>query len=152
MRSTYIPQRIHTFDAQPAMTVVDYGCGSGRFTTFFADKVGAAGKVYAVDIDPQAIMGIDAANIIPILASGSNSGLPPNIADRVYAIDMFHLIDDVPAFLNEICRIMKKDGIFYIDYGHQPKEQAIDKIVNAKVFQIVEVHSKHAVCIPNRHI
>ena len=35
--------------------VVDYGCGPGYFTLIAAELVGAAGKVYAVDLEPRMV-------------------------------------------------------------------------------------------------
>src|SRR5215510_14744727 len=40
---------------KPAHRVADIGCGSGYFTFHLAARVGAEGKVYAVDIDPAAL-------------------------------------------------------------------------------------------------
>jgi len=37
------------------MTVVDYGCGPGRYSIKFAEIVGNQGLVYAVDIHELAI-------------------------------------------------------------------------------------------------
>lgn len=51
----YIKKRIKKFGIQEGMTVVDYGCGPGRYSTEFAKLVGEEGKVYAVDIHELAI-------------------------------------------------------------------------------------------------
>jgi ubiquinone/menaquinone biosynthesis C-methylase UbiE len=37
------------------MTVVDYGCGPGRYTIRFARLVGANGRVFEVDLRPLAM-------------------------------------------------------------------------------------------------
>ena len=146
--SKYIPRRINLFDVHDSMTVVDYGCGSGRYTLFFSEKVGMSGNVYAVDIVPEIIKKIEKmvcrkkmTNVIPVLANGYHSGLQSGMADRIFAIDIFHLIRDVALFLFELRRIIKEDGVLYIDYGHQPKEQALALIREANIFQISEVHS-----------
>ena len=36
----YIDRRVTTFGIREGMTVVDYGCGPGRYTTRFAQLVG----------------------------------------------------------------------------------------------------------------
>ena len=51
----YINERIQNFGLKEGMTVIDYGCGPGRYTTKFAGKVGEKGKVYAIDIHELAI-------------------------------------------------------------------------------------------------
>ena len=40
----YIDTRIQHFNIQEGMTVVDYGCGPGRYTTRFSRIVGKGGK------------------------------------------------------------------------------------------------------------
>jgi ubiquinone/menaquinone biosynthesis C-methylase UbiE len=152
MLSKYIPKRINSFDVQDSMTIVDYGCGFGRFIAYFSEKVGINGKVYAVDIISEAIKNLktminslNLTNVEPILANGYDSGLQSGIADRICAIDMFHNINDVFPFLNELSRILKNDGVIYIDYGHQSKKQALEKIIKADVFHITEAHSQYAI-------
>lgn len=53
-RSWYNPEAI-LGDLQLGMTFVDVGCGDGFFTLLASQKVGASGKVYAVDADSSAI-------------------------------------------------------------------------------------------------
>ncbi len=53
-RSWYNPEVILQ-DLQADMVFVDVGCGEGFFSILAAKKVGANGKVYAVDIDGTAI-------------------------------------------------------------------------------------------------
>jgi len=50
----YVKKRSKTFGISEGMTVIDYGCGPGRYTTEFAKIVGEKGKVYAVDIHEMA--------------------------------------------------------------------------------------------------
>ncbi len=42
-------------DIQPGYRVLDYGCGTGSFTFEAAQRVGPEGKVYALDVHPQAL-------------------------------------------------------------------------------------------------
>jgi len=51
----YVDKRVRSFAIRPGMTVVDYGCGPGRYTTRFAHLVGEKGRVFAVDIHELAI-------------------------------------------------------------------------------------------------
>ena len=51
----YIKKRVKKFGIGEGITVVDYGCGTGRYSKEFARLVGEKGKVYAVDIHELAI-------------------------------------------------------------------------------------------------
>jgi ubiquinone/menaquinone biosynthesis C-methylase UbiE len=53
-RSWYNPESILQ-DLHPGMVFMDIGCSDGFFSILAAKKVGANGKVYAVDIDASAI-------------------------------------------------------------------------------------------------
>ena len=53
-RSWYNPENI-LVELKTGMTFADIGCGDGYFSVLAANKVGAKGKVYAVDIDPSGI-------------------------------------------------------------------------------------------------
>lgn len=43
----YIGKRVKKFGIQEGITVIDYGCGPGRYATKFAELVGEKGKVHA---------------------------------------------------------------------------------------------------------
>jgi SAM-dependent methyltransferase len=79
--------------------VADIGAGSGWFTVRAAKRVGAAGMVYAVDINPEAIRYIaDRAkkeqleNIKPIQSKPDDPLLPPSSIDAVLMLKTYHEI------------------------------------------------------------
>jgi len=149
----YIDKRIKDFHITEGMTVVDYGCGPGRYTTRLARLVGATGKVYAVDIHELAVEAVKhktarqgLGNVEPVLVSGYDSGIPDRVADVVCAIDMFFVIKDPTAFLGELKRISKADGVLIIDDGHQPREVTKQKIVDSGHWMIWEESRDHLKC------
>jgi len=152
----YIKKRIKKFGIEEGMTVVDYGCGPGRYSTEFAKLVGEKGKVYAVDIHELAIEAVKGKtekmglrNIEPILASGYDSGVPSDTADVVCALDMFFIIKDPAEFLGELKRITKNDGTLVIDDGHQSRSVTKKKILNSGLWNIYEETSDHLKCKPS---
>ena len=151
----YIKKRVKGFGIQEGMTVVDYGCGPGRYTTVFAELVGENGKVYAADTHELAIEAVkkkiekrNLRNIEPVLVDGYNSSLPDNVADVVCAIDMFFSIKNPTEFLKELQRITKSEGVLVIDQGHQPRSVAKEKILNSGCWDVVEESKDHMKCRP----
>jgi ubiquinone/menaquinone biosynthesis C-methylase UbiE len=151
----YLDRRVRRFGIREGMTVVDYGCGPGRYTTRFARLVGPEGLVYAVDIHEMAI---EAAmrrilkqrieNVLPVLASGYHSGLPDHIADMVCAIDMFFSVREPTAFLAELKRIAKEDGVLVIDDGHQSRATTKRKLAASGYWDIMAETRDHLTCRP----
>lgn len=153
--STCVESRVATFGITSGMTVVDYGCGPGRYTIRFSKLVGDSGKVYAVDIHELGITAVqrkieknNLRNIEPVLATGYHSGLPDHVADRVAAIDMFFLVPEPATFLQEIHRITKKNGVLIIDDGHQSRTTTKEKIFSSDRWEIMEETPDHLKCRP----
>lgn len=149
----YVSKRVKKFGIQEGMTVVDYGCGPGRYATKFAELVGENGKVYALDIHELAIEGVkkriqkqNIKNIEPILIHGYNSTLPDGIADVVCAIDMFFLIKQPTEFFGELKRITRSNGTLVIDDGHQSRSETKQKIIDSGYWDIVEETKDHLKC------
>ena len=151
----YVERRIKKFGIQDGMILVDYGCGPGRYTTQFASLVGDSGKVYAVDIHELAIDTVrkrikkkGIMNIEPLVAKGYNSGIPSAVANLICALDMFSIIKEPTRFLKEIRRIIKDDGMFIVDDGHQPRSITRKSIADSALWEIVEDTRDHLKCRP----
>ena len=106
-----IKKRIKEFNIKEGMTVVDYGCGPGMYIYEFSKSVGENGKVFAVDIAKEARKEIEKIktkykinNVHFYSAEGYNSNMNGVIADIVFALDIFHGIEDKRTFLAELYR------------------------------------------------
>jgi ubiquinone/menaquinone biosynthesis C-methylase UbiE len=150
-----VKRRLRLFDIQPGMTVIDYGCGPGRYTPHFARLVGPRGRVYAVDTQEQAIAIVQGKvekerleNVIPILSQGYKTDLPPAIADRIYALDMFCFVSDTNSFLRELRRLVKNSGRLIIDSEHMQRATALHKIRSAGCWEIVAEQRAFITCKP----
>jgi len=78
-------------------SVADIGAGSGWFTMRAARRVGAAGAVYAVDINPEAVRYISdragkekLANVKAILSKPDDPLLPKDSVDAVLLLKTYH--------------------------------------------------------------
>jgi len=127
------------------MSVVDYGCGPGSFTIPAAKLVGPEGKVFAVDIHPLAIKSVrDKArkkglqNVETILVRGYDTGIAASSVDRVLLIDTIHSIEDPEALFREIHRMLKPDGLLFMEKGHMAILEQKKTLENTGLFRITE--------------
>ena len=141
----HVRTRTESFGIKPGQTIVDYGCGPGRYTIEMAQLVGTDGKVIAVDLVELALeetqRKLEAGgfhNYDLKLAFGYDSGVVDGVADIVFAIDMFHHISDTDAFLKEICRIIKPDGLLILSGGHLTRKTVKSKIAISEIWDIAE--------------
>ena len=151
----YVGRRARGFGIKKGMTVVDYGCGPGRYTVKFAGIVGNEGKVIAADIHEMAIEAVKKKtmkkgikNVETVLIEGYNSGLPDSTADMVCALDMFFSVRRPTEFLKELNRITRPDGLLVIDDGHQKREETRQKILDSGFWDITEESKDHLRCRP----
>ncbi|MEW5817947.1 MAG: class I SAM-dependent methyltransferase [Spirochaetota bacterium] len=143
-------KRLADFGIKEGFTVVDYGCGPGRYIPAASRFVGPGGKVYAVDIHELAIRSVkkiinknSLVNVVPVLAKGYVSGLASNCADLIYALDMFHGIKEPEVFLKELRRIVKESGVLILEDGHQPRKATLEKLRNSGLWKIEEECEKY---------
>jgi ubiquinone/menaquinone biosynthesis C-methylase UbiE len=153
--SNYSNKHFKTLGLKENQVVVDYGCGPARYVKNASQAVGENGKVFAVDIHPMAIRNVNRViqkyglqNVEPVLADGYSCSIPANTADVVYALDMFHMIEQPAQLLKELWRIVKPGGKVIIEDGHQPRSETLDKINSAEIFFVADQNSYHVVCRP----
>lgn len=110
------------------MVVIDVGCGIGFYTFPLSLVVGEKGLVYAVDMSKDMIGLLQkeiktrgAANVKPVLSRETEIPLGDETADIVINVNMLHESYDRDAFLQEVRRLMKKDGrLLIIDHKKEP--------------------------------
>lgn len=159
MRDVLLPvgKRLDRFGIRQGSVVVDFGCGPGSYLERASQIVGAAGKVYAVDVHPLALLSVqrkakekNLRNVVPILSTGYPVDIANQSADLIYALDMFHHVKDTDAFLAELHRMLKPDGLLFIESGHQPPDGARKKILKSDRWVIVRQEKNLFECAPKK--
>jgi len=121
----------------PGKAVADIGAGSGWFTVIAARRVGEAGIVYAVDINPESIRYVsDRAkkeqlhNVKTILGKGDNPVLPAAAVDSVLLLKTYHEVAEPVTFLRNLRASLRpgaKVGI--IDRNGNGEDHGVDREV-----------------------
>jgi ubiquinone/menaquinone biosynthesis C-methylase UbiE len=122
------PDRVlNTMGIRAGSVVADVGCGRGYFTFKFAERVGASGKVYAVDIDEDDLDSIrreaarqHLAQIQTVLGAPDNPRLPEGTLDAVLVMNAYHEFREPLAMLAGIYRALKPGGILALIDGAAP--------------------------------
>lgn len=149
----YSRRNFETLGLKPGLTVIDYGCGPARYIEFASNAVGKVGRVIAVDVHPLAVAKVkekierlNLLNVEAVLAEKYTTSISDEIADIVYALDLFHMIEQPNVFLKELSRLVKKDGIIIIEDGHQLRTDTIQKIENSGLLNVVRETKSHVKC------
>jgi len=109
---------------QPGMVVADIGAGTGYFTRRLARKVGPAGQVMAVDIQPEMLdlltnqmAQLRLSNVVPVLGLTSTPRLPEGAVDLVLMVDVYHEFDFPFEMMRGICAALKPAGrVVFVEY------------------------------------
>jgi len=96
-KKLHVNQVMDLLGIVPGKTVADIGAGSGWFAVRAARRVTETGKVYAVDINPEAIGFVQEratkeklTNINTVLGTAGDPRLPPDSVDAVLLLKTYH--------------------------------------------------------------
>ena len=151
--SDYSGKNIKKLNLELGQTVIDYGCGPARYIQSASKIVGENGEVIAIDIHPLAIKKVKEkikryvlSNVKAVLANGYYTDLPDGTADVIYALDMFHMIENPKELLSELARLVKTEGRVIIEDGHQPRTVTKKKIEDSDVLRIIHETKSFVEC------
>ncbi|HTN71507.1 MAG TPA: methyltransferase domain-containing protein [Methylomirabilota bacterium] len=122
------PERvIQSLDIGPGDHVADLGSGGGYFTFRLAKAVGATGRVYAVDIDPDMTDLLakqakqeNVGNIEVILAKANDPLLPATGIDLIFTVDTYHHIGNRVSYFANLRKVLRPGGrIAVIDFDRR---------------------------------
>jgi arsenite methyltransferase len=122
------PQRvIESLQIRPGAIIADLGAGGGYFTFKLAEAVGAAGKVYAVDVDREMINLIagqakkdSATNVETIVAKSDDPLLPATGVDLIFTANTYHHLDNRVAYFANLRKYLRPGGrIAVIDFDRR---------------------------------
>jgi len=108
---------IAALQLRPGQVVADIGAGSGYYTMLLSAAVGARGRVYATDIQPEMLALIKkkleqhpVTNVELVLGTATESRLPDGSLDLALMVDVYHELAQPQLFLESLNRAIKPDG------------------------------------------
>ena len=149
---------LHKIGIKEGQKVLDFGCGIGDYTIPAAKIVGARGKIYALDKDGESLKFLlgraeryGLKNIEIIETSGeAKIALEDESLNMVLLYDVIHNsyfpgLEKRKELLNEVKRILRRDGIVSLCPKHAIPEDIKKEVENAQFsfarkFQTVLLH------------
>jgi ubiquinone/menaquinone biosynthesis C-methylase UbiE len=144
-------QVVGWMDIRPGMQVLELGPGPGTFTVEASRRVGPAGRITAVDIQPGMIARLEATlqaagvtNVTPRVASAYALPLPDASMDRAYMVTVLAEIPDPARALQEIRRVLKPDGALavgeFLPDPDYPRRRTVIGWCRQAGFELVREH------------
>ncbi|MGD1119680.1 MAG: class I SAM-dependent methyltransferase [Dehalococcoidales bacterium] len=129
---------------KPGSHVLDFGCGPGGYIKPLANLVGSSGKIYALDMNPQALKTVKALAVkhglknVETIQSDGPTRLPDASLDTVLLFDVLHDIENRDALLAELRRILKGDGVLSVTDHHLTEEAITSHISGTGLFRLLK--------------
>ena len=129
---------------RPSMVVADVGAGTGYHSRRIARRVGPAGIVYAVDVQPGMLQEVRArataegiANVRTVLAGTQVLNLPPRSVDLALMVDVYHELEFPQEVLQDLVRAMKPGGrIVFVEYRAEDARVPIRPLHRMSIAQV----------------
>ena len=121
---------LSALDLRPGMAVADIGSGTGFYAWRIAQRVGATGIVYAVDVQPEMIKALEqqmarrgVTNVRAVLGTAADPKLAPHSLDLALLVDVYHELEQPYETLAAIVRAVKPGGrVAFVEFrGGDPK-------------------------------
>ena len=152
---------------KPGMVVADIGAGTGYYSRRIAALVGASGRVYAVDVQPEMINMIEAdakrrglSNVVPVLGGVDDVKLPHAAVDVAIMVDVYHELEFPFETLQSIVRALKPGGrVVFVEYRAEDANVPIKRVhkmseaqVRREAAQLSLVWERTANSLPWQHM
>jgi ubiquinone/menaquinone biosynthesis C-methylase UbiE len=141
---------------KPGTSVADIGAGSGYHALRLAKQVGAQGKVYAVDIQPEMLALIRQRakkqkldNVLPTMGTVSDPKLPEGQIDTVLLVDVYHEFSHPYEMMEGIVKALKPGGrVAFVEFRFEDDQVPIKLVHKMSAKQVL----KEMEAFPLKHV
>jgi len=121
---------------RPGTIVADIGAGDGAYTFVAAEKVGATGRVYATEIDPEKLKTLRSevarrrlSNVLVVEGAADDTSLPSNCCDAIFLRHVYHHITQPRDFDKNLLRSLKAGArLAIIDFPPDPSLPPVEGV------------------------
>jgi len=142
---------IDSLKVRPGDFVADIGAGTGYHVRRIAPKIAPAGRVYAVDIQPEmltlltnSLAELKITNVVPVLGTISDPKLPANAIDLVLMVDVYHEFSHPYEMMEAICRGLKPGGrVVFVEFRGEDPNVPIKEVHKMSETQVKKEMTLH---------
>ncbi len=146
------PSRLlEALNLKPGLVVADIGAGSGYHTFRMAQKIGATGKVLAVDIQKEMLDIIRAKmkadkvdNVVPVLGKVDDPCLPAGAVDLILMVDVYHEFSHPYEMTRAMLRALKPGGkLVFVEFRLEDPKVPIKLVHRMSQQQVLREMAAH---------
>ncbi len=113
--------------------VADVGAGDGSYSFAAAERVGASGRVYSTEVDPEKLKSLRAEvakrkleNVIVVEGTADDTKLPPACCDAIFLRHVYHHLTQPVEFDKSLVRSLKPGArLAIIDFPPEANSDAV---------------------------
>lgn len=136
----------------PGMAVADIGAGTGYHARSIAPLVGDAGRIYAVDVQPQMVARLQAlarqpgmSRVVAVQGKAEDPGLAPASIDVALMVDVYHELEYPHEMLRQLVSALKPGGrLVFVEYRAEDPDVPIKPLHKMSEAQIRREAGRHA--------
>jgi ubiquinone/menaquinone biosynthesis C-methylase UbiE len=120
---------LKTIGIRPGMIVGEVGAGRGRYSVQIASRIGPGGRLYANDIDRDALeflrrrsADLGFRNVEIVIGAVTETHLPDRALDLVVMVNVVHCLAEPVALLKDVGASLKPDGQVAVVEGNLDKD------------------------------
>src|SRR5438270_5242003 len=141
---------------KPGEVVADIGAGSGYYSFRMAEKVGAAGKILAVDVQPEMLAIIrtkmkekGVTNVEPVLGTETDPKLPAGAVDTIILVDVYHEFSRPYEMTAAMVKALKPGGrLVFVEFRLEDETVPIKLVHKMTQKQVIREMGPHSL----RHV